>query len=115
MGHRRGSDWALLWLWHRPVAMAPFRLLAREPPYAIGAALEKAKRQKTKQNKKPLQITYFSFAEKEYSKARKIRDLLLSCLYFSLNLIHISREVYKKLNTKKKFLEFSLWHSGNEI
>ena len=50
MGHRRSSDPTLLWLWHRPVAAAPIRPLAWEPPYA--AALEKAKRQKTKQNKK---------------------------------------------------------------
>ena len=47
VGHRQGSDAALLWLWCRPVATAPIRLLAWEPPYATGAALEKAKRQKT--------------------------------------------------------------------
>ena len=35
-----------LWLWHRPAATAPIRPLAWEPPYAMGAALEKAKRQK---------------------------------------------------------------------
>ena len=48
--HRCGSDPTLLWLWYRPVATAPTRPLAWEPPYAAGAALEKAKRQ-TKQNK----------------------------------------------------------------
>ena len=46
VGRRRGSDPALLWLWRRPVATAPIRPLAWEPPYAKGAALEKAKRQK---------------------------------------------------------------------
>ena len=46
VGHRRGSDLALLWLWRRPVATAPIQPLAWEPPYAMGAALEKAKRQK---------------------------------------------------------------------
>ena len=47
-GYRRSSDPALLrlWLWRRPVATAPIRPLAWEPPYATGAALEKAKRQK---------------------------------------------------------------------
>ena len=35
-----------LWLWRRPVATAPIRPLAREPPYATGAALGKKKRQK---------------------------------------------------------------------
>ena len=48
IGHRRGSDPALLWLWCGPAATAPIRPLAWEPPYAAGAALEKAKRQKRK-------------------------------------------------------------------
>ena len=38
------NDLALLWLWRRPVAMVPIRPLAWEPPYAMGAALEKAKK-----------------------------------------------------------------------
>ena len=48
VGCRRGSDSALLWLWRRPVATAPIRPLAWEPPYAEGAAQEMAKRQKKK-------------------------------------------------------------------
>ena len=48
VGHRRGSDPALLWPWHRPVATAPIRPLASEPPYAAGAAQEMAKREKIK-------------------------------------------------------------------
>ena len=40
------NDPALLWLWCRPGATAPIRLLAWEPPYAEGAALEKEKDQK---------------------------------------------------------------------
>ena len=50
VGHRHGSDPKLLRLWHRPVATALIRLLAQEPPYAVGAALEKGK--KTKKIKK---------------------------------------------------------------
>ena len=46
VGHRRGSDPELLWLWRRSAATAPIRPLAWEPPYATGVALEKAKRQK---------------------------------------------------------------------
>ena len=46
VGSRRGSDLVLLWLWHSLVATAPIQPLAWEPPYAAGAALEKAKRQK---------------------------------------------------------------------
>jgi len=48
VGCRCGSDPVLLWLWCRPVAAAPIQPLAWEPPYAVGAALEKAKRQKKK-------------------------------------------------------------------
>ena len=44
--HQWVNDPALLWLWHRPAAIAPIRPLTWEPPYAPGAALEKAKRQK---------------------------------------------------------------------
>ena len=38
----------LLWLWHRPVATAPTRPLAWEPPYAVGAAQEKENKNKNK-------------------------------------------------------------------
>ena len=48
VGCRRGSDPVLLWLWRRLVATALIRPLAWEPPYAVGAALEKTKRQKKK-------------------------------------------------------------------
>ena len=48
VGHRHGSDPVLLWFWHWPVAAAPIRSLAWEPPYATGTALEKAKKKKNK-------------------------------------------------------------------
>ena len=48
VGHRHGLDPVLLWLWRRPAATAPIRPLAWESPYAMGVALEKAKRQKKK-------------------------------------------------------------------
>ena len=51
VGCRHGSDPTLLWLWRRPAATAPIRPLAWEPPYAVEAALEKAKRQKKKKKK----------------------------------------------------------------
>ena len=56
VGHRRGSDLALLWLWHRLAATAPIRPLAWELPYAVGVALEKKK----KQNKTKKPSTYQS-------------------------------------------------------
>ena len=46
VGHRRSSDPALLWLWHRPLATTPTRPVAWDPPYAKGAALEKTKKKK---------------------------------------------------------------------
>ena len=46
IGCRRGSDPMLLWLWRRPAATALIQPLAWEPPYAIGAAQEMAKKQK---------------------------------------------------------------------
>ena len=46
VGHRQGSDLVLLWLWHRPMAIALIRPLAWEPPYAMGAALKKIKKKK---------------------------------------------------------------------
>ena len=52
VGCRCGLDPKLLWLWHRPVATAPIRSLAWESPYAVGAALEMAKRQKKKKKKR---------------------------------------------------------------
>ena len=55
VGRRRGSDPAMLWLWCRLAATAPIRPLARQPPYAAGAAQEMVKRQKTKNKKNPKQ------------------------------------------------------------
>ena len=46
------EDPELLWLWCRPVATAPIRPLAWEPPYATGAALAKAEDPKKKKKKK---------------------------------------------------------------
>ena len=62
VGCRHGSELALLWLWLwcRPVAIAPIGPLAWEPPYAAGAALEKAKKDKRKKKKKEMcDVTLF--------------------------------------------------------
>ena len=50
--HRCSSDPVLLWLWRRPAATAPIRPLTWEHSYAVGTALEKAKRPKKKKKKK---------------------------------------------------------------
>ena len=46
VGHRCGSDLALLWLWHRPADAALIRPLAWEFPYATSAAQRKKERKK---------------------------------------------------------------------
>ena len=48
VGHRHGSDPALLWLWPRPAATVPTGPLAWEPPYAVGVALKDDKKKKKK-------------------------------------------------------------------
>ena len=45
MGHRRGLDPMLLWLRCRLAAVALIGPLAWEPPYAVGVALKRQKRQ----------------------------------------------------------------------
>ena len=57
VGCRCGLDLALLWLWCRLVATIPIRPLAWDPPYAVGAALEKAKRLKKKEEEEEEIIT----------------------------------------------------------
>ena len=58
VGHRRGLDLALLWLWHRPAAVAPIRPLSWEPPYATGAALKKRKANDTQIIEGRLDVRY---------------------------------------------------------
>ena len=53
-GRRRGLDLALLWLWHRPGAVALIRPLAWKLPYGVGMAL-KRKENKTKKPTPPKQ------------------------------------------------------------
>lgn len=48
VGCRLSLDPVLLWLWHRPVAIALIQPLAWEPPYVEGVALKRQKQNKTK-------------------------------------------------------------------
>ena len=50
VGHIRGLDPMLLWLWRRLASTALIRPLAWEPPYAVGAAQEMAKKTKNNNN-----------------------------------------------------------------
>ena len=49
ISQRHGLDPELLWLWHRPAAVALIQSLARELPYATGVAI-KRKRKKMEHN-----------------------------------------------------------------
>ena len=44
VGRRHGSDLLLLWLWCGVAAAAPIQPLDWEPPYAVGSALKKEKK-----------------------------------------------------------------------
>ena len=48
VGHRGGSDPALLQLWQRLAAAAPSQFLAQELPYAAGVAQKRKKEIKKK-------------------------------------------------------------------
>ena len=54
-------DPELLWLWHRPAAVALIRPLAWEPPYAMNAALKKDKRPKKKNFRRLLLVSGYQF------------------------------------------------------
>ena len=57
---RCGTDLILLWLKCRLAAVALIGLLAWEPPYAMGVALKKAKKTKTK-TQNVLHIEHYFF------------------------------------------------------
>ena len=51
-GSQTWLDLALLWLWCRPVTVAPIRPLAWEHSYAAGTALKSKKKKKKKKRKR---------------------------------------------------------------
>ena len=53
VGHRHGSDLALLWLWCRPATTALIQFLYWELLYAAGAALKRKKKNLKKAKVKP--------------------------------------------------------------
>ena len=48
VGRKCSLDLVLLWLWRRPMAIAPIRTLAWEPPYVVGVTLKKKTKKKEK-------------------------------------------------------------------
>ena len=61
VSHRHGSDPELLWLWHRPAAVALIQPLAWELQYVVRGALKtkskKARKKERKEGKKCKQET----------------------------------------------------------
>ena len=80
VGRRRDSDHVLLWLWHRPVATAPIRPQAWEPPYATGMAL---KRKEEKKKKKAHVKDFSPFMKDRINETIKVfqGELKELCLY----------------------------------
>ena len=52
------KDSALLWLWCRPAATAPVRLLAWDPPYAAGEALKRQNKTRLTANGVPAVVQW---------------------------------------------------------
>ena len=77
VGCRHGSDPVLLWLWHRPAAIALIGLLAWEPPYAAGVALEKTKRSNRQTKKENRRVMVHLERKETGQKMRLYRVLLL--------------------------------------
>ena len=44
VGCRCALDLVWLWLWYKPEVVSPIRLLAWEPPYAMGGTLKRQKK-----------------------------------------------------------------------
>ena len=84
----------MLWLWRRPVATAPIQPLAREPPYAAGAAQEIAtttttttKDKKTKDKEK-----------KRKKESNPIYNCIKKIKYLRLNLTTEVKDLYSENN-----------------
>ena len=71
VGRRCGSDFELLWLWHRPVATAPIGPLAWELPYAVGVA---PKRQNKTNKKNPGKLDPTACRRNYWGKKAAIGD-----------------------------------------
>ena len=103
VGHRRGLDPKLLWLWRRPVAAARIQPLAWESPYAKGAALEKAKKKKS--------VLMYTLSPKEII-TEVFKDLAI--MIFHSTWLKMSQKLETVLVQKGRFLK-SVTHLLNGI
>uniref|UniRef100_A0A8D1RY84 Uncharacterized protein n=1 Tax=Sus scrofa TaxID=9823 RepID=A0A8D1RY84_PIG len=127
VGCRRGSDPALLWLWCRPVATAPIRPLAWEPPYAAGEAQEIAKRPKKKRKSRNLELGALDVCgDTRLNKAPWAKEIRNDPYNIHVHLSSKHNEdddspnklytfvTYLPVTTLKNLQEFPMWLHGNE-
>ena len=76
LAHRCSSDLMLLWLWHRPVATAPIRSPAWEPPYVTGVALKSKKKKKKNEFEFDLREEKLQEVEWEVQCLQKLHNLV---------------------------------------
>ena len=75
IGHRHGSDLALLWLWCRLVATAPIQPLAWEPPYVSGVALKTQKTKKKKKVKRQSSLVAYQLGSSTVTAMAQVQSL----------------------------------------
>ena len=118
VGHRFGSDLALLWLWYRPAVAAPIWPLAQELPYAAG----KKKDSRNLWGKASVLLAYrcelfeemqikcfiywlseqgiicsiWTWSSGNQKKLKKIKLKYWSCLSLSLNLASVRIQICSK-------------------
>ena len=80
VGHRCSSDPELLWLWHRPTAVAPIQPLAGKLPYAKGVAL------KSKEKKK----MWYVYTMEYYSAIKRNELMAFAATWLDLEIIILS-------------------------
>ena len=79
VGHRCGSDPALLWLGCRPAGVAPIRPLSWEFPYATGVALKSKNKQTNKTTAKISTTDLFSYSREPKFVCRMHGEAKLKC------------------------------------
>ena len=90
-GSQTWLRYPLLWLWRRRESTAPIRPLAWEPPYAVGAALEKTKK---KERKKKIcsvkKVTWLACNSNNYTSAFSSAIILL----YAAEMLYVYFPVY---------------------
>ena len=109
----------LLWLWHRPVTTAPIRPLAWEPPCAVRAALEKAKKKKKKKILgRLLKYSMTVKWKKHFFSMSPIRCYLREKIFFCQHLYSLDKHSFSKWDIEGGASHFKILleaHNGSLI